>query len=67
MKSTMIAKVEKRIMAVMLSLVMVVGIFAGVKLDVKAADEYTAGINLTEGGFVKDGDKIIIPKPENGY
>lgn len=48
MKSTMIAKVEKRIMAVMLSLVMVVGIFAGVKLDVKAADEYTAGINLTE-------------------
>ncbi len=46
-------KGRKRIMAVMLSLVMVVGIFAGVKLDVKAADEYTAGINLTEGGFIK--------------
>ena len=67
MKSTMITNAEKRIMAVMLSLMMVVGVFAGMKLDVKAADEYTAGINLDVGGFVKAGDKIIIPKPENGY
>ena len=66
MKSTMIAKVEKRIMAVMLSLLLVVGVFAGVKLDVRAADEYTAGINLHAGDFVKVGDKIIIPAPR-GY
>lgn len=40
MKSKMITKVEKRIMAVMLSLMMVVGVFAGMKLDLKAADPY---------------------------
>ena len=67
MKSTMIAKVEKRIMAVMLSLMMVVGVFAGMRLDTKAAETYTVGENLTEGGFVKEGDTIIIPKPANGY
>ena len=67
MKSTMIAKVEKRIMAVMLSLVMVVGIFAGVKLDVRAASEYTAGETLHVGDFVKEGDKIIIPKSTNKW
>jgi len=61
MKSTIIAKVEKRIMAVMLSLVMVVGVFAGVKLDVRAADKYIAGQTLHVGDFVKVGDTIIIP------
>ena len=66
MKSRMITNAEKRIMAVILSLMMVVGIFAGVKLDVKAADEYTAGINLHVGDFVKAGDTVIIPAP-SGY
>ena len=67
MKSTMIAKVEKRIMAVMLSLLLVVGVFAGVKLDVRAASEYTAGETLHVGDFVKEGDKIIIPKSTNKW
>ena len=67
MKSTMIAKVEKRIMAVMLSLLLVVGVFAGVKLDVRAADEYTAGETLHPGVFVKAEDKIIIPKSTNKW
>ena len=66
MKSTMIAKVEKRIMAVMLSLLLVVGVFAGVKLDVRAASEYTAGETLHVGDFVKEGNTIIIPAP-SGY
>jgi len=66
MKSTMITNVEKRIMAVMLSLMMVVGVFAGMKLDVKAASEYTAGETLHVGDFVKEGDTIIIPAP-SGY
>ena len=66
MKSTMIAKVEKRIMAVMLSLMMVIGVFAGMKLDVKAASEYTAGETLHVGDFVKAGDTVIIPAP-SGY
>ena len=65
MKSTMIAKIEKRIMAVMLSLVMVVGVFAGMKLDVKAASEYTAGETLHVGDFVKAGDTVIIPAPSD--
>ena len=43
MKSRIIAKTGKRIMTVMLSLVMVVGVFAGVKLDVKAAAKYVVG------------------------
>ena len=67
MKNTMIAKVEKRIMAVMLSLLLVVGVFAGVKLDVRAASEYTAGETLHVGDFVKEGDKIIIPKSTNKW
>lgn len=66
MKSRMIAKTEKRIMAVMLSLMMVVGVFAGMKLDVKAANTYTAGQTLHVGDFVKVGDTVIIPAP-SGY
>lgn len=66
MKSTMIAKVEKRIMAVMLSLVMVVGVFAGMKLDVQAAETYIAGENLQPGTSVKYGDKIVVPAPKSG-
>lgn len=57
MKSTMIAKVEKRIMAVMLSLVMVVGVFAGVKLDVRAANTWkyenlSGGEIISMGGYI---------------
>lgn len=37
-------RIGKRIMAVMLSLVMMAGVFAGMKLDVKAAE--TREINL---------------------
>ena len=67
MKSIMIAKVEKRIMAVILSLMMVVGVFAGMKLDVKAANTYTAGKTLHVGDFVKAEDTIIIPAPSGDY
>ena len=54
-------------MAVMLSLMMVAGIFAGMKLDVRAAENtYTAGKNLKSGLSVKKGDKIVVPAPESG-
>ena len=66
MKSRMITNAEKRIMAVMLSLMMIVGVFAGVKLDVKAADTHIAGKTLHAGDFVKAGDTVIIPAP-SGY
>ena len=60
MKSTMIAKVEKRIMAVMLSLVMVVGVFAGVKLDVRAANTWKYE-NLSGGEIISMGDTLQAP------
>ncbi len=69
MKSTMIAKVEKRIMAVMLSLMMVVGIFAGMRLDTKAAETRTIRFeDLQTGDIVHTGDIITISssKMENG-
>ena len=66
MKSRMITNAGKRIIAAMLSLMMVVGVFAGVKLDVRAADKYIAGQTLHVGDFVKVGDTIIIPAP-SGY
>ena len=47
MKSNTV-RIGKRIMAVMLSLMMVAGIFTGMKLDVKALD-YTIGNNLVDG------------------
>ena len=61
MKSAMIAKVEKRIIAVMLSLVMVVGVFAGVKLDTKAAGtEEIRFEDLKKGDVVHTGDIITF-------
>lgn len=55
MKSSTV-RIGKRIMAVMLSLMMVAGIFAGMKLDVRAAENtYTAGKNLKSGLSVKKG------------
>ena len=65
MKSRMIAKTGKRIIAAMLSLMMVVGVFAGVKLDVRAA-EYIIGNNLVNGQIVNEGDTIIFPAPSQG-
>lgn len=67
MKSTMIAKVEKRIMAVMLSLMMVVGVFAGTKVDVKAAETRTIRFeDLKEGDIVHTGDIITISASQDG-
>ena len=67
MKSTMIAKVEKRIMAVMLSLMMVVGVFAGMKLDVEAADPYEIKLQDIQGDSewlqysgITDEDEFLI-------
>lgn len=74
MKSTMIAKVEKRIMVVMLSLLLVVGVFAGMKLDVKAADDTFDITNKEQIDKVKTityqpGDTLTFTKiiiPSNG-
>ena len=44
MKSNTV-RIGKRIMAVMLSLMMVAGIFAGMKLDVEAAESIEININ----------------------
>ena len=65
MKSN-IVRIGKRIMAVMLSLMMVAGIFTGMKLDVRAAETYTAGIDLNPGLFVEEQDIIVVPAPESG-
>ena len=59
MKSNTV-RIGKRIMAVMLSLVMVVGIFAGMKLDVKAA-EYVIGRDSAAGKTLNEGDTIVFP------
>ena len=63
MKSRMIAKTGKRIIAAMLSLMMVVGVFAGVKLDVRAESKDVT--NLKEGDTLHAGDEIY--PPEGGY
>ncbi len=65
MKSNTV-RTGKRIMAVMLSLMMVAGIFAGMKLDVRAANTYTAGKDLIQGQSVKEKDKIVVPGPKSG-
>ena len=65
MKSSTV-RIGKRIMAVLLSLMMVVGVFAGMKLDVRAANTYTAGDELKKVKFVKEGDIIVVPAPESG-
>ncbi len=64
MKSNTV-RIGKRIMAVMLSLMMVAGIFTGMKLDVKALD-YTIGNNLVDGQTVNARDTIIFPAPSSG-
>ena len=61
MKSRMITKAEKRIMAVMLSLMMVVAVFAGMKLDTKAAGREYRVDELKKGMVLYAGDVIIIP------
>ena len=66
MKSRIIAKTGKRIMTVMLSLVMVVGVFAGVKLDVKAAAKYVVGKDSVAGKTLKEGDTIVFPAAVSG-
>ena len=58
MKTRIIAKTGKRIMAVMLSLVMVVGIFTGMKLDVEAAGSTYSFSGLKVDDILYDGDKI---------
>ena len=63
MKSRMIAKTGKRIITIMLSLIMVVGVFAGVKLDVKA--ERKDVTSLKPGDTLHAGDEIY--PPEEGY
>lgn len=60
MKSRMITNAEKRIMAVMLSLMMVVGVFAGVKLDVRAANTWKYE-NLSGGEIISMGDTLQAP------
>lgn len=61
-----ITRVGKRIMAVMLSLIVVTGIFTGMKLDVWAATDYIIGNNLADGEIVKEGDTISFPAPSQG-
>ena len=63
MKSNTV-RIGKRIMAVMLSLMMVAGIFTGMKLDVRAETYTTKDLQSRE--YVKAFDKIIVPAPTNG-
>ena len=73
MKSSTV-RIGKRIMAVMLSLMMVVGIFAGMKLDVKAANDTFDITNKEQIDKVKTiiyqpGDTLTFTKiiiPSNG-
>ena len=65
MKSSTV-RIGKRIMAVMLSLIVVTGIFTGMKLDVWAATDYIIGNNLADGEIVKEGDTISFPAPSQG-
>ena len=54
-------------MAVMLSLMMVVGVFAGMKLDTKAAGTRTIHFeDLQNGDIVHTGDIITISESQNG-
>ena len=66
MKSSTV-RIGKRIMAVMLSLMMVVGVFAGMKLDTKAAGTRTIRFeDLQNGDIVHTGDIITISGSQNG-
>lgn len=53
--------IGKRIMTVMLSLVMVAGVFAGMKLDVRAEGTTWNVEDLEIGDRIYAGDKIHIP------
>ena len=48
----------KRIMTMMLSVIMVTGIFAGIKLDVRAAKNYS--FDLSSPGGLRSHYKILI-------
>ena len=65
MKSSTV-RIGKRIMAVMLSLMMVVGIFAGMKLDVKAAGNTYSFSGLKVDDTLYDGDKITFESNKLG-
>ena len=66
MKSSTV-RIGKRIMAVMLSLMMVVGVFAGMKLDTKAAGTRTIRFeDLQNGDIVHTGDIITISESQSG-
>ena len=65
MKSSTV-RIGKRIMAVMLSLMMVVGIFAGMKLDVKAAGNTYSFSGLKVDDILYDGDEITFESNKLG-
>ena len=59
-------RIGKRIMAAMLSLMMVVGIFAGMKLDVKAAGNTYSFSGLKVDDTLYDGDEITFESNKLG-
>ena len=65
MRTRMIAKTGKRIIAAMLSLMMVVGVFSGMKLNVKAARTIRFE-DLQQGTIVHTGDTITISAVSSG-
>ena len=65
MRSRMVAKAEKRIITIMLSLMMVAGAFTGMKLDVKAAREIHFE-DLKVGETVYADDTIIKSASSGG-
>ena len=65
MKSSTV-RIGKRIMAVMLSLMMVVGVFAGMKLDVKAAGNTYSFSGLKVDDTLYDGDEITFESNKLG-
>ena len=71
-----ITRIGKRIMTLMLSLIVVTGVFTGMKLDVKAADTYSFDVTVTEQMEnaktirYKAGDTLTftnIANPDNKY
>ena len=65
MRTRMIAKTGKKIITIMLSLMMVAGVFGGTKLDVKAASTIRFE-DLQVGTIVHTGDTITISAVSNG-
>lgn len=60
MKNRIIAKAEKRTIAVMLSFIMAIGIFTGMRLDVNA--KTISYSDITETTIIYEGDIITVPK-----